>query len=864
MEPIKIKLRERLSLPRTGEPLRFGVPLPGGIISDVSDLALQSAEGNTLPAQFSSLAKWPDESIRWACIETQISPQAQPGSPLELFVVKDSGDHSRPAADISSEDHALKIAFEDNIIVLDQTAPAWKVCAGNGTLLSEHALHLEDNGSTRCTASMDGSWSVISNGAVSCCVASSGWWLDASGTRLVRFNCQVTLYPDGLCLVDNTIHNPKRARHPGGLWDLGDPGSIHFTAMFLETTGQPIRGVDLSLAPGTPTKQLPPDSLVVLHQESSGGEHWSSRNHVNAQGQTLPRYRGYRLRQGENTLESGDRAAPVMQAELANGKFVTTSMPHFWQNFPSALEIGRNSHKAFLFPAYAPEPYELQGGERKTLRIVLGLGKTLSDLQWTHSPLVPVLSAEHYERTAAFQWFRADQTTTALDNLIQEGLEGASNFFAKREVIDEFGWRNFGDLFADHETLYQEPGETPFNTHYNNQYDGIYGFARQFAYSGDTRWFELMDDLARHVVDIDIYHTDEDRAEYNNGLFWHTDHYLDAHTCTHRTFTRHNNSSSTPGQLGGGPAAEHCYTTGHLYHYWLTGNPASRDAVLKLTNWMETLHQGQRGLLAEVLALKKQELPKLRAMLRGDQVSPHRFPFTRGTGNYITALLDAHLLEPSNGWLTRAESVIRQTIHPADDIEKRDLLDTEIGWSYLILLASIARYLHIKEEIGARDSQWRYARDSFLHYTEWMLNHERPFLSDTSELEFANDTWTAQDVRKAMLMFQAAQEDPHKAPDYQAKAREWLDYVTTALQTSPERSLTRLQIILLQNYGPQHLEVPDKEQRHAEQSRSSTTYQAPLLGWGSLVGQIVARLMKGLLHFRPRREKAWLEARLDR
>src|SRR5207244_1063179 len=35
-----------------------------------------------------------------------------------------------------------------------------------------------------------------------------------AGTALVR--------------VDFTLHNPRRARHPGGLWDLGDGGSLLF------------------------------------------------------------------------------------------------------------------------------------------------------------------------------------------------------------------------------------------------------------------------------------------------------------------------------------------------------------------------------------------------------------------------------------------------------------------------------------------------------------------------------------------------------------------------------------------------------------------------------------------------------------
>ena len=47
-----------------------------------------------------------------------------------------------------------------------------------------------------------------------------------------------------------------------------------------------------------------------------------------------------------------------------------------------------------------------------------------------------------------------------------------------------------------------------------------------------------MHELAVHVRDIDVYHTDEDKSAYNHGLFWHTVHYVDAGTSTHRSYPR--------------------------------------------------------------------------------------------------------------------------------------------------------------------------------------------------------------------------------------------------------------------------------------------------------------------------------------
>ena len=57
------------------------------------------------------------------------------------------------------------------------------------------------------------------------------------------------------------------------------------------------------------------------------------------------------------------------------------------------------------------------------------------------------------------------------------------------------------------------------------------------------------DELAGHVTDIDIYHTSRDRAAYNGGYFWHTQHYQPAGTATHRAY------SSARGSSGGGPSA---------------------------------------------------------------------------------------------------------------------------------------------------------------------------------------------------------------------------------------------------------------------------------------------------------------------
>src|SRR5262249_24458101 len=142
-------------------------------------------------------------------------------------------------------------------------------------------------------------------------------------------------------------------------------------------------------------------------------------------------------------------------------------------------------------------------------------------------------------------------------------------------------------------------GPLPVISHYNNQYDVLHGLLLQYLRTGDPRWFALADPLARHVMDIDIYQTEEDKAAYNGGLFWFTDHYKDAATCTHRTYSRHN----APAKIrayGGGPSSNHNFATGFVYYYFLTGDPNARAAVLSLADWVLNMDDGSQNVFGLV------------------------------------------------------------------------------------------------------------------------------------------------------------------------------------------------------------------------------------------------------------------------
>jgi len=860
MEKVAIRLEEKNGVARVKEPVGLGIPLPKGAVQTIHQLALMDGQ-RPISVQLNPLAHWPDGSIRWVHASFLISLDASSEKDLALARTQKPYPSSREPVFDQTTDCPV-IHTSTGSVTLQSNCLAWQVNNSNNAGIPS-TVTLSDDTGTRCTAKAETSWEITRKGPVFVAAILKGQWLRQNNDPLAQFECELRIFLEtGLVQVELTTHNPKRARHPGGLWDLGDPGSVYFRELGVETT-----------LPATSMAQVTAqaadrasDSFHLtdfnLYQDSSGGKNWQSRNHIDCSGEVSTQFCGYRLSSPSELLKEGKRANPLVSIEHDCGQ-LEVAVPEFWQNFPTSVRKEGNTLTIGLFPKDAKNAYELQGGEQKTLRFLMAHGSNNSIAATAYTPLVPILTPECYEQADAFPWLKANTQPDALDQLITEGLNGSSNFFAKREVIDEFGWRNFGEIFADHETLYQTEGEPPFISHYNNQYDPIYGFARQFALTGDKRWFQLMDDLARHVTDIDIYHTDEDRAGYNNGLFWHTDHYLDAQTATHRTFSQHNDSSSTPGQTGGGPAEEHCYSTGLLYHYHLTGNEKSRRSVLDLARWITVLYEGQGGFLEQILALKKREIRTLKKMIRGEHVTTHRYPFTRGTGNYLNTLLDAWILDEHGSWLKQAEALIRNTIHPADNIEQRNLLNVETGWSYLILLASLFRYLYLKRQIDSEDEQYEYTKDSLLRYTHWMLENERPFLANKTQLEFPNDTWVAQDIRKAMIMFQASELDHENSARYQKTGQKWLEDVTRTLQCSQEAHLTRVLVILMQNHGPQSL-ISARPIPTNRVTALHSHWAPPVMTWRLLISRIGRRTLRAILTFRPLREIHWLNTRLGR
>jgi len=542
---------------------------------------------------------------------------------------------------------------------------------------------------------------------------------------------------------------------------------------------------------------------------------------------------------------------------------VSAVIPRFWQEFPKAFSIDSDGLKVELFPGCAPDLHELQGGEQKTTSIYLDFAVSPEGLAWARSPLVAAPSPETCHNSGVFSDLPPIPGETKVADLVDQFIT-AEELLNKREVVDEYGWRNFGDFHADHEAVYHK-GKVPFVSHYNNQYDLCGGLYRKFLSNGDTKWGELATDLARHVSDIDLYHTDLDREEYSRGLFWHTDHYIDAGLSTHRSCSKEHLAVKDPRFCGGGPGAEHCYTTGLMYHYFQTGNPAFREAVITIADWVILSLSGPATVL-EVLKKSLRYLKLLRSTVNGTSPIFPRYPLTRGTGNAITACLDAHEVSGDKEFLANAEGLIRGTLHPDDDIAARNLNDVESTWFYTVLMVAIAKYLNKKRELEQFDSGYAYASDSLLAYAEWMLKHEYPYLEKPEILEYPNETWAAQDLRKSVIFYYAAHyASAERVQAFIERAQYFYDAASGELARHKSSNFTRPVALILQNGWVGSSFTKDIDffsHSGTEAIKGSFGQSTPYLGFASIISRILSELLRAVRATSIKKEIAWLRVRL--
>jgi hypothetical protein len=732
-----------------------------------------------VPAQLTVLAHWPDRSIKWLFVE--FSAAASEDSWFLVF--EDRSAAGSPAVEpLGSTDGDTVILKSGELFV----RAGRTIEIGDGNIPCAHITARVDlEGVTSAPIEWSGSrleW----NGPQRATVLLSGASASASDRLAVELRL-TTFAATSAIRCDLTVRNPRRASHPGNFWELGDPGSLLIREVAVVLRLNDGRSRDSLWTSDADRDWRRSGEEVLIYQESSGGAGWKSPIHRDRSGMVPMRQRGGVIRHG-GIDEPYDRAQPLVGVDDGSRTWAGTLL-NFWEEFPSAASAVASQIKLAVLPAEFPALHELQGGEQKTRTGVFvhaDAATARGILEHFVRPAIASCDPEASRASDVLPFLDAPSDPRQ-DSVVAAAIDGDEAFALKRERVDEYGWRHYGDLPADHESAFA--GGSVLVSHYNNQYDPVAGTAFQFLRTGDVRWWSLFESMAGHVRDIDLYHTDEDKAAYNHGLFWHTYHYVDAGLSSHRSYPRAN------GVSGGGPSAEHNYNGGLALHYYLTASIPSRDAAIELGEWVIEMDDGRRT--------------PFRWFARGDTgfasasgIATYHGP-GRASGNSISALLVALELSNNRVFLDKAEALIRRAVHPEDDLQALTLLDAERRWYYTVFLESLGRYLSVKQARGEPDEMYRYARAALLHYAEWMREHEYPYLEKPAILEFPTETWSAQDIRKSDIFAWAALcTSGAERDEYLNASRRFFEDVFTRLPSLPTWRFTRpLALLLWRGYG---------------------------------------------------------------
>jgi hypothetical protein len=664
--------------------VKTSIALPEGRFKSCEQVQLLSENDDLIPSSRNVMVYWPDKSIKWCLVRFLTTLEVNESKKIYVATKAQtpvSVNHINPVSDTNNR---LIIETNNAEFHLDKNK------LGGFTQILSNSEQVSKNAEFSLTSENNDYFEAdnihyqyenynTEREPLTTEVSITGRFQNQSRNQvlLVSINYTFHLKLDTVnCIV--TLHNPKTAEHKNGLWDLGDQNSVIFKCFSFNQslTMQPINHHFRTSLKGIWQESKQP---LSIYQESSGGENWDSPIHKNRFNHVPFKHKGYQLELDGNKVQ-GERASPTFSLETPNNLYLNIKIKHFWQNFPKSLSISNHQLNAELFPEQCCEGHELQPGEQKTHEFVFSVSNDKTDLSYLEQPIEITVNPNWLQETCALPNYDIGNQSSDLQDIISLGLNGPNNFFVKRENIDEYGWRNFGDIYADHETLEHKTDEL-FASHYNNQYDPLFGFLQQYLLTGQQQWLELANDLASHITDIDIYHTEEDKAEYNKGLFWHTDHYVPAQTASHRTYSKHQPKDVYQGHAGGGgPGGQHCYTTGLAYHYLLTGCEASKMAVFDLAEWVSNFYEGDGTIAHYFLALKNSRDPGLKDVRTG------QYPLDRGTGNYIIALLDSHLLSGEQKHLDNVGLIIKNTINPNDNLTDRNLNDVENSWFYIVFL----------------------------------------------------------------------------------------------------------------------------------------------------------------------------------
>lgn len=482
-------------LNRPTEPVTGGVPLPRGLVDDLSKLRIVDADGKPVPCQFAVIDRWlaePEPSIRWLLVDfigkvnatesatyflrNDNGPGAAqpPASPLKVTdgddkvtivtgplkftvsksafnVIDEAWFDANGDGQFADDEQYIKSSPDNGGVVTSGDWPDEGYKAGDKYYSASkppRLFEIEESGPCRVSIRVDGTHHARQGGAVDGLYDYRVRIQAFAGQRYVKVTYAITNFRVAEKWKAPPILNFEvgtKVEFPGEHAAAFLTGNDHISLPPYTWDGMP----QTFASPGRAAEfgRLCSDSRVSLYQDSSGGKQWQKldRNGYNRRifgGDTVPgvSFRGYKVFKDGKEEFAGLRSPGLIDVRN-NSRGLMLMFRDFWQQYPKALYGEKGRIAAKIFPDEAGRTFHVNRATGRTHEMLLlfhGPKHYPAHMDWYlqsfSNPLLPRAPAEWYARTEAWDMGIARTACVQLSQFDKNKLDGI------RVGSEAYGW----------------------------------------------------------------------------------------------------------------------------------------------------------------------------------------------------------------------------------------------------------------------------------------------------------------------------------------------------------------------------------------------------------------------------------------
>ena len=546
---IPAQVEEAVGVPRHSFPLTAGCPFAKGGVNDSNQVRLTTPEGKELPLQTTVLATWPDSSIKWLLLDTQVSLRAKQILPVQIEYGEDvTRSEVVSPLRLTHLSSGLRIETGSLMVELNRSGPAL-IAQANDCLSSDARwqMMVTDEGGKRYTGQVE-HLSVEEQNALRLVVKAKGGFVSDDGIRPLSWLIRLYFFAHQpfVKMYHTFIHDQdeplffkmKEMKFSLPLALDGSPrvmmGSPHATTHTGEDFGQPGGEVMLwekdfeqySIS-GTPDGRI--DRRTKSHGWLYAGDNTKGvQLKLRNPSQNYPKI--YALNGSNLEIHLYPDASRWTPPDEKGRRYTELDLKHDGE-YEGALQIPQGMAKTHEFFFYFGTP----------ARDVIDAASWAA--AWQHPLLLEIDSRVYADSSALGSFPRYYPEYWRLEEKLRSGVTGA----------DLVGMMNFGDTGRVH----VEGGKQVTYTTDNVAYDHTRATIRQYIRTGLQPLFWKAEAMAFHLMDVDTIHHSSEHPERIGAphMQWSQFHH---YTDTSRSNLSHPNTS-------------HTWFGGLLDYYFLTG-----------------------------------------------------------------------------------------------------------------------------------------------------------------------------------------------------------------------------------------------------------------------------------------------------